>query len=261
MRVCLIQFGSALGEAGSNVAAIDRLIRSAADAAPDTVVLPELWNTGFLPPDLSGAEDDRNGPAYDTMRALAGELGLNVVGGSILVRENGRLFNRTFIFDRSGQEVGVYDKMHLFSPMGEDKHIAPGREPCRFELDGVPCGCLTCYDLRFPELARTLAFGGAKALFVAAQWPLVRVDAWRVLLRARAIENQLFVVACNGCGAGSSGAVAGHSMVVGPAGSVLWEADEQETVSTVRLDPSEVDSARAELPAFPEAASRRGEPA
>jgi omega-amidase len=250
VKVCVVQLATAIGEADANLEAVQAAVRGAADTSPDVVVLPETWNVGFLPSDLSDVEQSRDGSAYRLMQELAAELGANVVGGSILTREGGHFYNRTFVFDRSGEEVASYDKMNLFTPMGEDEQVRPGEEAGRFAIDDLPCGCLICYDLRFPVLARALAFSGAKMLFVPAQWPGVRVDVWRVLLQARAIENELFVIGCNACGAGMDGPVGGHSMVVGPTGDIIWEAGESPEEETVHIKIADIDAARQAIPAF-----------
>jgi predicted amidohydrolase len=258
MNVCLVQLESTIGDPAANLRAAEVALRSVDDKA-DVIVLPEAWNLGFLPADLSEAEPSRDGPAYALARRTAAELRANLVAGSILCRDGPRTFNRAFVFDRAGAELAACDKVHLFSPMGEDDPISPGREPGRFELDGLPCGLLICYDLRFPEIVRSLAFGGARILFVPAQWPGSRIETWRTLLRARAIENSVFVVGCNGCGAGSDGPVGGRSMVVGPSGDVRWEAGGEAETGSVSIDPAEVDAVRAALPAFDHGRERYGE--
>ncbi|MFW6159054.1 MAG: nitrilase-related carbon-nitrogen hydrolase, partial [Planctomycetota bacterium] len=189
MTVSLVQLATVIGDLGANLVAAERGIREAAAEEPDIVVLPEAWNLGFLPDDLSDAETAGAGPAHDLLGCLAAELGVHIVGGSIFCRDRGDVRNRCFVFDRRGERVATCDKQHPFAPMGEDQHVRAGEGAGPFELDGVPCGVLICYDLRFPEVARRLAFGGAKVLFVPAQWPEARLAAWRTLLRARAIEN------------------------------------------------------------------------
>ena len=256
MKVCVMQLAAVIGDADANLDAVRAAVRGAADTSPDVVVLPETWNVGFLPGDLSIVEESRDGPAYRLMQELAAGLGANIVGGSILTREGGHFYNRTFVFNRSGEETAAYDKMNLFTPMGEDEQVRPGEEAGRFEIDGVACGCMTCYDLRFPVLARALAFSGAKVLFVPAQWPGARVEIWRVLLQARAIENELFVVGCNGCGAGMDGPAGGHSMVAGPTGEIIWEAGEKPKEKTVHIEIADIDAARGSIPAFYDAFQR-----
>jgi omega-amidase len=256
VKVCIVQTATALGDLNANLEAVRAAVQGAATDSPDVVVLPEAWNLGFLPGEFSQVEESRNGPAYALMQELAAELGANLIGGSILTREGGHFYNRSFVFNRSGEEVASYDKMNLFTPMGEDQHVRPGEEAGRFDLEGHVWGSLICYDLRFPVIARALAFSGAVVLAVPAQWPGERIEVWRVLLQARAIENQLFVVGCNGCGAGPDGPVGGHSMVVGPTGEILWEAGDKLDETTVDLDLAEVDAARQAIPAFYEAFER-----
>lgn len=258
MKVSLVQLATVIGELKANLAAAERAIRDAAAEDPDTLVLPEAWNLGFLPDDLSEAEAAGDGPARHLLRRLAAELGVHIVGGSILCRDGGDVRNRCFVFDRSGDEIAACDKQHPFAPMEEDRRVRAGEGAEPFELDGVRCGVLICYDLRFPEVARRLAFAGATVLFVPAQWPDVRLAAWRTLLRARAIENSAFVIGCNGCGGSTEGRFGGHSMVIDPAGGVICELPEEPCAVTAGVDLGRIRAARSKVPAFDEARRRYG---
>ncbi len=183
---------------------------------PDVLVLPETWNTGFFPAqDLANLADDDGRRVKAELGALAGELGVNLVAGSVANRRGSRVYNTSYIFDRQGCCIASYDKTHLFTPMHEDAAFACGNRLCSFPLDGVSCGIITCYDIRFPELTRSLALRGLDVLFVVAQWPDVRIGHLNCLAQARAIENQMFVAVCNSCGAAGESA----SMAVIPPSS------------------------------------------
>src|SRR5699024_6589962 len=117
-----------------------------------------------------------------------------IVGGSYANKKNGKVYNTSTVIDRTGKTVYEYDKMHLVPMLNEPAYLEGGKEKARvFEVEGVKMGLIICYDLRFPELARSLALEGAEVLYVTAEWPTVRKDHWKNLLIARAIENQMFV--------------------------------------------------------------------
>ena len=134
--------------------------------------------------------------------------------------------------------------------MGEDEYFAAGDHLCRFALDEVPCAIIICYDIRFPELTRKLALAGCDVLFVVSQWPDLRADHLRTLIRARAIENQMFAVLCNSCGASEGTQYAGESAIVDPWGKVLAEAGGSESIITHDLDLSIVDGIRESINVF-----------
>ena len=139
------------------------LVRKAARKKPDVILLPELWNTGFDPANIDPALADEDGKKTRTLfSALAKELGVNIVAGSVANRKRGALYNTAYVFSREGEIFAEYDKTHLFSPMGESSAFSAGDAPARFTLDGANCGLMICYDIRFPELARALALPGLR---------------------------------------------------------------------------------------------------
>ena len=165
------------------------------------IVLPETWNTGFFPKKNLKELSDKDGAAVkDMCSALARELNVNIVAGSVSNVKNDKVYNTAYVFDRQGACIAEYDKTHLFTPMGEHDYYEAGTHVTTFELDGKKCGIIICYDVRFLELVRTLALTGLDVLFVPAQWPALRKYHWDTLTAARSIENQMFVVACNSCG-------------------------------------------------------------
>lgn len=165
MRLCVIQMDMRLGESAYNFAHAEALLRRAAAEGADTALLPETWNTGFFPADHLPERSDRGGEAVKALCApLARELNMNIVAGSVSDRRGGRVYNTAYVFDRQGACLAAYDKTHLFTPMGEHEHYAAGDHLTTFSLDGHKCGLLICYDLRFPELFRTLALQGVELL-------------------------------------------------------------------------------------------------
>lgn len=252
MKIACVQMNMLPGKLDENFASAEALVRSAVrEEAPDVVVLPETWNTGFAPGKLAPALGDEDGRRTTaTFGALARELEVNIVAGSVTNRKDGGLYNTCYVFDRAGECVASYDKTHLFSPMGEDKAYSKGKSLSRFALDDINCAVIICYDLRFPELARTLALQGLDVLFVVSQWPDKRVAHLETLARARAIENQMFVALCNSCGEAYGTRFGGHSAIIDPWGNALVEAAGEEAIIAAQADLGVLEEIRSTIPVF-----------
>ncbi|MBQ5757384.1 MAG: carbon-nitrogen family hydrolase, partial [Clostridia bacterium] len=190
MRISCIQMDMQLGQPNRNFAHARELIeRAVSEERPDTVVLPETWNTGFFPKEDLAALSDRDGERVrKEIGGMAASCSVNIVAGSVANERGGKIYNTCFVFDRSGACVASYDKTHLFTPMGEDRFFTAGDHLCRFTLDGIPCGVIICYDVRFPELIRSMSLPGMDLMFMVSQWPNVRTAHLRTLTAARAIE-------------------------------------------------------------------------
>jgi predicted amidohydrolase len=249
-RISLVQMHVEAGDPDANFGrAADRMERAAGDA-PDLIVLPEMWNTGYALETIGAIADPEGKRTRELASGFARRHGINVVAGSIAERREDGVYNTLRIFNRDGEPAGEYDKIHLFRLMDEEKHLKSGKRIGLAELDGVRIGAMICYDIRFPELARTLALAGAKLLVVPAEWPHPRLEHWRTLLRARAIENQLFVAACNRVGSSDGTDFFGHSMIIDPWGDIIAEADGEETILTAEIDLDLVDEVRRRIPVF-----------
>ncbi|HFQ90672.1 MAG TPA: D-glycero-beta-D-manno-heptose 1-phosphate adenylyltransferase [Desulfobulbus sp.] len=219
-RVALLQFRVRLGEPAANLERVRALFADLAPAAGTLVLLPELWSCGFDAGRM--ARHAAATPALlDALRGLAAASGAWFAGSLPEPSGNGGLPRNTFFLTGPDGVAGRYRKQHLFAFWKEDRLLAPGDRPRAIATAAGLLGALVCYDLRFPELAREQAFAGCGLLAVSAQWPMVRLDHWQALLTARAIENQVFVAACNSCGRTGHTEMAGHSMVVAPDGSRL----------------------------------------
>ena len=247
-----------LGQCDDNFAKAAALIAQTAKAEhPDVILLPELWNAGFFPKDAAGCADENGARTRAMMAELAKEYAVNLVAGSVITSRGGRVYNTAYVFDRAGDCIASYDKTHLFTPMGEDRTFAAGDALCRFRLDdGVNCAIIVCYDLRFPELVRTLALPGLDVLFVPAEWPDKRIVHLKTLARARAIENQMFLALSNGCGMANDTRFGGNSGILDPWGEWLAEAGAEETAITAELDLATLTKIRSTIPVF---ADRRPE--
>ena len=234
--------------------------RAAADGAK-LVVLPEKWMVLGHGADLRAGAEPLDGPAIAWARDAARELGIDLVAGSISERIAGepKLRNTSLHIGPDGEIKATYRKVHMFdvevegTVYRESEHEAPGDEPVLSRTaDGVELGLTVCYDVRFPELYRILAVRGARVITIPAAFtvPTTR-DHWEVLVRARAIEDQCFVIAANQVGTHVEGlASGGRSMIVDPWGLVLAQAADRETVITADLDLDALDAIRTRLPSL-----------
>ena len=249
MRVSCVQLDMKLGDVKANFSHAEAMIREAVNRDhPDTVVLPETWNTGFFPQELAPCADDDGKATKALCSALAKELHINIVAGSVANRRADGYYNTAYVFDRSGNLVAEYDKTHLFTPSGEHNFFRMGSRTCRFTLEGIPCGLIICYDIRFPELTRTMTLEGVDLLFVVAQWPAKRAMHLETLSRARAIENQMFLALCNS--AASDTACGGGSAVIDPWGQDLARAGTGEEIISAQADFSVIQGIRDSINVF-----------
>lgn len=251
MKISCIQMNMRFNDPDANFDHAAELIREAAANGTDAAVLPETWNTGFFPKDLGACADQDGTRTKRIFSALAKELHINIVCGSVADRRAEGFFNTAYVFDRAGEVAAAYDKTHLFTYAGEQEYFQPGRHTCRFKLDGATCGLMICYDLRFPELARTLALEGIDLLFIPAQWPEKRTMHLETLARARAIENQIYLALCNSTGADGQGArCGGHSAIIDPWGEYLAKAGDQEEIISGEADLSIITGIRSSINVF-----------
>jgi predicted amidohydrolase len=275
LRVSLVQLGYAddesVADRTSRVADLVRSVcssgsapgASGADGVPHLVMLPELWGpTGFGYQRWDDLAESIDGPIAEAMSVLARECRVLLHAGSIVERleepgvEGKELSNTSLVFGPDGEQVAVYRKIHRFGfGAGEPRLMEAGEVIVGLTLPtGHHAALSTCYDLRFPELYRAQLDAGAEVFLVPAAWPSPRVEAWSLLGRARAIENQTFVIACNTAGAHAGTEMGGRSQVVGPVGTVLAEAGTGEEVLDVVIDLDEVATVRE---TFPVLADRR----
>jgi predicted amidohydrolase len=270
MRAAAVQLSST-PDRDRNLEAADRLTRAAAARGAELVVLPEKWPLLGTPEQTAAGAEPLDGAALSWARGAARELGIDLVAGSIAEQVGGatqptssagtgdRGSNTSVHIGPDGEDRAVYRKIHMFDvevggrTYRESEYEAPGDEAVMSELaDGSGLGLTICYDLRFPELARILAVRGAKVLTVPAAFTETTTrDHWEVLLRARAIENQCFVIAANQVGEPAPGIrTGGRSMIVDPWGLVLAQAPDQETFVIAELDFERLERIRTKLPSL-----------
>jgi predicted amidohydrolase len=260
VRVAAVQLNST-ADPSANLASADRLTRAAAADGAKLIVLPEKWTAIGSDEQQRDAAETLEGPAITWARAIARELEVDLVAGSILERVPGheKLANTSVHVDPQGEVRASYRKLHMFDvevagrSYRESDIEEPGEEIVTSETaDGVQLGLSICYDLRFPELYRILAVRGARIIAVPAAFTLATTrDHWETLLRARAIENQAFIVAANQVGAHPAGhRSGGRSMIVDPWGLVLAQAPDREGHVLAELDLERQLEIRAQLPSL-----------
>lgn len=244
MKVAMVQMTVAAGEVEKNRLHAIELIRQA--KAADVVVLPEVWTTGYSLRNIEKSAEEPCGPTLSALRQLAQELEITIVAGSMALRMGEKIYNSTVIVEPTGI-VGTYHKMHLFSLFGEERFFAAGKKPGLFTVNGIKAGVAICYELRFPELFRTLAVLGAEVIYLPAEWPAVRSAHWKLFIQARAAESQVYLCAVNCVGDHKGQAFYGHSMLVAPNGEVIAEGGDEEEIIYGEIDLAMVAEVRAGL--------------
>lgn len=241
------------GEPETNLACVREWTAEAARRGSDLVVFPELWDTGFALDRAFDLGTPLGEGRFAEVAALAREHGIHIAGSMLEVAEadgERRAYNTAVWYTPEGEIAGVYRKLHLFPLMDEDRFLTPGDAPCALDAPWGQTGLATCYDLRFPELFRGYALGGAVMALIPAQWAQARIDVWRTLLRARAIENQMVVVGCNRTGADGDERFGGRSAVLDARGDVIVEAGESAVLLTAEVDFAHVAEVRRHIPVF-----------
>ena len=252
VTVALIQLDCSSTEpVESRIARAHRMIGEAA-AKAELVVLPELWHCGAFDIDAARTNAEPiDGPLVTALAAAAKEHGIWLHGGSFAEIDGGDHYNTSVLFTPDGRLAANYRKIHLFGfEGGETVLMSGGEELVVVDTPLGPTGLATCYDLRFPELFRALTAGDATAVVMCSGWPTPRIEHWDVLTRARAIEDQMWIIACNEVGEQPGITLGGHSVVVDPKGNVVAQAGEEETILYAQIDPELSGQWRAQFPAL-----------
>lgn len=251
MRASVIQFDVRPGEITVNEEQAAEYIAKAAEAGAEVVTLPELWNCGYQLADLHTLAQNMRGSSIRLLQKYAKKYGIFIFGGSIAEKKEKHFYNTAVAINAQGDIIAKYRKAHLF-PYGleEEKFFAPGNEWVLADTPWGKAGMMICYDLRFPEFVRNLVLRGAKFLVAPAQWPGVRLENWLVLAQARAIENQVFMLATNRTGTDPSGKYDGGSLIVSPWGDVLARGYSEAGAYTADLDFSIIEHAKSRIPSL-----------
>ncbi|HLY73601.1 MAG TPA: carbon-nitrogen family hydrolase [Planctomycetota bacterium] len=249
MNVAGVQLDIAWEDKPRNFAKVRDLVAAAKLARDTLVVLPEMFATGFSM-NVAGIAEPVGGPTESFLASLAEEFGVYACGGVVLRAGDERGLNQALTFAPDRALVARYSKIHPFSYGGETRHYAPGTEVITYRVRSVPVAPFVCYDLRFPEIFRNATKKGAQLLTVIANWPEPRESHWLALLKARAIENQAFVVGVNRCGRDPKLAYSGRGQVLDPKGNVLADGGTGEGVFGADLDLASLLAYRKEFPAL-----------
>lgn len=252
MNVHLVQIDSVWEDRPANHAKARQLIASAAPQPGSLIILPETFSTGFSM-NLAVTAEPENGPTEQFLREMAAQYQSCVIGGVVTATSDGRGMNQALAIAPDGRVLARYTKNHPFSLGGEDKAHCAGTDVSLFEWQGLRIAPLICYDLRFPELARSAIRAGAEVLIFIAAWPVKRIQHWITLLQARAIENLAYVIGVNRCGSDPEFTYNGRSIVVDPHGLIIADAAEQERVISAQIDPAIVRDWRSQFPALRDA--------
>ena len=251
LRVTIGQMDIALGDPAANLKTVQELVAEAAARGTRLLVLPELWGSGYDLTRAAELADELNTGLFASVAALARHYRIAICG-SLLEwdAEEQRAYNTATLYDADGSLRGRYRKIHRFGLMDEDRYLGAGEELPLLSLPWGDTALAICYDLRFPEIFRRYALEGARLILLPSEWPVQRIEHWRTLIRARAIENQCFVVACNRVGSDRANTFGGRSAAVDPWGSVLVEGGAEAALLDATLDLSLADDARGRIPVW-----------
>jgi len=249
ISLALAQLDLKFGDPENNFLKAHEAVHQASTQGAEIVLLPELWASGF---DLAHARNYASSLTdgwFTRMSSLAEEFGI-VVGGSMIEEDQEDHYNSFALYDKTGNLLGSYRKIHLFQKLQEHIYFKGGKKVAVLNSSWGKIGLAICYDLRFPEIFRSCALEGAELILLVAEWPRQRIEHWKTLLQARAIENQCFIAAVNKAGTSQGAALGGNSAVVNPMGEFLVLGGENEQLLQADIDLDQVSKIREWMPVF-----------
>ena len=248
MKVASIQLSVIEGNKDATLKKAKDVIEECSDV--DLVILPEIWNIGFMSFDqYVDKAENIDGPTPTLMRTLAREKGIFLHTGSFVEEEKGNYYNTSLLLSPDGEILGKYRKIHLFGYNSKETQIlSPGETVVVVDTPFGKIGMATCFDLRFPELFRAMVDKGAQYFLVCSAWPYPRIEPWIMLNRVRALENQTYLISANSSGMNCGSQFVGHSMVIDPWGTILAGAGDEEMIVRTQIDPEKVAQARETFP-------------
>ena len=247
MKVAALQFNITWENPTENFRILEEMVEKS-DLPPGTLlVLPELFAVGFTM-DVQKLGEPEDGPTWQFLRRLAMKYQLHVLGGQLVLGAGGKGLNRCIGFASNGTSLGTYQKLQPFAPGGESASYQAGSQPMLFQLGDIRIGPFICYDLRFPEIFRPLGRQATHLYTVIASWPIARIHHWERLLKARAIENQAFLVGVNRTGQDPLLTYSGKSLIIDYHGEILADAGAEPGVITAELDLNALDEYRKKCP-------------
>lgn len=245
-RAGCVQFNVKKGDIKANLNKILHYLSDLASENADFALLPEMFSCSFDNERLS----EHAGFSDEVIQTLCGLAQKNrmAIAGSLPEKEKDAVYNTMVFIDTDGNIRAKYRKAHLFRLTGENLYYNAGNQIVTAETSLAKAGLMICYDLRFPELARKLYLDGAQILLIPAQWPTPRKEHWETLARARAVENQLYVICTDRTGREDELDFPGCSMIISPSGDILAKGDDKEGVIFADIDLSLIDRVRAQIP-------------
>ncbi|KIL45867.1 carbon-nitrogen family hydrolase [Jeotgalibacillus soli] len=250
IKVGIIQMNIEFGSPEHNRTKVAKAFSDLANKNYDLILLPELWTTGYDLTRLDEISDKNAEESIAFIQGLAKKYQVDVIGGSVANQKEDGVYNTMIVINRNGELIHEYSKLHLFKLMDEHHHLEAGKDSPSFTLANIKFGGFICYDIRFPEWIRKPVLEGATVLVVVAEWPTARIDHWITLLRARAIENQSYVIACNRVGADPNNTFGGNSMIIDPWGEMIAQGSDQEEIVSGIIDAEKVAEIRTRIPIF-----------
>lgn len=250
MKVTSLQLSVIEGDKSASIEFAFQAISASKES--DLILLPELWNIGFMDFStyISSAEKE-DGPTLSMLREAAQAMNAYIHSGSFVEEDDGKYYNSSFLLGPNGNILGKYRKIHLFGyGSREHKILTAGSRAVVVETELGALGLATCFDLRFPELFRNMVEKGAHVFLVTSAWPMARLEHWRLFNQTRALENQSYLISANSSGTSLGCEFAGHSMVVSPEGSILSEAGKETQCLNCEIDLDAVVTVRQEFPAL-----------
>jgi len=256
LKAALIQMKVVEGK-DLNLQTAEKMLRKSAKEGARLLVLPEMFNVPYDNSRFPEYAEGYPGKTTEFLKDMANELNVYIAGGSIPEQDRDRIYNTSYIFSPAGELIGKHRKAHLFDidveggiTFKESDVLSPGDESTIFDVDGVKMGLIICYDIRFPEFTRKLALQGAQAVLVPAAFNLVTGPAhWHLSARARALDNQVYMLLCSQSRNQESSYTAyGHSLMAGPWGDIDSELDIEEGILYVTIDTEKIEKVRNELP-------------
>jgi len=248
MKIASIQMSVVEGNKSAMITGAEEKIRQCRHA--DILLLPELWNIGFMSFDRYHAEaETKDGPTLTAMIRMAKKIGVYLHTGSFIEKDGDRYYNSSYLISPDGKILANYRKIHLFGYHSKEAQLlTPGDKVVVVDTPFGRIGMATCFDLRFPELFRRMLDEGAEIFLVCSAWPYPRLEPWILLNRVRALENQCFLVSANAVGMNRGVQYVGHSMIVDPWGTIMASSGDQEMIVMEEIDGCDVKNAREQFP-------------
>lgn len=250
MKIAILQIDSTKDSFDNNITRAKTYLKSIQKV--DLIVLPELWAIGFMNFDNFKKHAQKiDGPLVKSIQKIAIEIKTDIFMGSFVEEREGHFYNTSVYINNQGVILGTYSKIHLFTYKSREAEIlSPGNKTTIFNSDFGTIGLATCYDLRFPEMFRSLQSKGVNIFIVPAAWPNKRIEHFRLFCQSRAIENLTFLIAANCCGGDDNKKLAGHSMIVDPFGEIITEGHDQESIFYADIDLQKIDYWRSNFSAL-----------